>query len=124
MFEGAIISANPLTPGAGIPMAVAGAAAIAAGLTMGGTGLAMQENAGTSIAKASARGAAIDERREAVGTGERGFGRRSKQTGGGTEDRGPLQIVNVWGVDGPQAEDQARRTVRSLRTAERRRIRR
>jgi hypothetical protein len=56
-----------------------------------------------------------------VSTGERGFGRRSRQSSGsgGTSDK-PAQIVNVWGVDGPQAEDQARRTVRSNRLARRR----
>lgn len=115
IFEGAIISANPLTPGLGAPMIGIGLGAIAAGVTMGAGGSAIA----AAAAKPPGSGGG------GVGTGERGFGRRSRQAaGGGSSDSGPLQIVNVYGVDGPQAEDQARRTVRDLRLADRRRLRR
>jgi hypothetical protein len=121
MIEGGIISLNPATPGAGIPMAVAGAAAIGVGLSMGAQGAKMQQAQQTAVLKAGMRGAKLDEQRKArdggVGTGRGGRGRSG---GGGRDDRDPVQIVNVWGVDGPQAEDQARRTVRSNRLARRR----
>jgi hypothetical protein len=105
-----------------------GAAQVAGGLGLVGAGVAITAGGPTVISNIVSQlsgkqigGGGSGSGREAVGTGERGFGRRSKQSGGGSSgDSGPLQIVNVWGVDGPQAEDQARRTVADQRLARRR----
>lgn len=104
IFEGAIISANPLTPGAGLPMIGMGAAAIAAGVGMGAAGTAM---APPPEAKGGG-GAARD----------RGAAPRSSRGG---SDGGPL-VVNVsYGVGGPLPEDTAREIARVMRTGNRRR---
>lgn len=104
IFEGAIISANPLTPGAGLPMIGMGAAAIAAGVGMGAAGSAM---APPPEAKGGG-GAARD----------RGASPRSSRGGG---DGGPLVINVSYGVGGPLPEDTAREIAKVMRTGNRRR---
>lgn len=106
IFEGAIISANPLTPGAGLPMIGMGTAAIAAGLTMGGVGTAM------TPPPADAKGGGGAAR-------DRGAAPRSSRGGGG--DGGPLVINVSYGVGGPLPEDTAREIARVMRTGNRRR---
>lgn len=104
IFEGAIISSNPLTPGAGAGMIATGVAAVAVGVGMGAAGSA---TAPPPEAKGSS-GAARD----------RGASPRSSRGGG---DGGPL-VVNVsYGVGGPLPEDTAREIAKVVRTGNRRR---
>lgn len=98
-----------------------GALQVAGGLGLVAAGAAITAGGPSVIASVASGLSGQKVRSGGVGTGERGFGRRSRQTsGGGGASQDPVQIVNVWGVDGPQAEDQARRTVRSSRLARRR----
>lgn len=112
---------SALTPG-GQPLAVAQAAGASAliggGVALGGAA-AWLGKAGAVSQMAGVKAARADG---GIGTGEGGFGRRSRQRTG-SEGNGTTQIVNVWGVSGPQAEDQARRTAYDLRVADRRRLR-
>lgn len=107
VFEGAILSANPLTPGAGAGMIATGAAAIFAGAAMTGGGAAVtasipsEASSPTSATRdpgASPRGSSLD-------------------SGGG----GPM-IINVsYGAGGPLPEDIAREIGRVVNSGNRRR---
>jgi hypothetical protein len=114
IFEGAAISANPFTPGAGLPMMGIGAAAIAAGLAMGAGGAAIGHvSAGGQIGKPIAEGGSGSER--GVNQGRAGGGR-------GGSGGGQVVFINNYGVYGPSAEDSAREQTRMARTARRRGI--
>ena len=114
IFEGAAISANPFTPGAGLPMMGIGAAAIAAGLAMGAGGAAIGHvSAGGQIGKPIADKGSAPER--GVNQGRAGGGR-------GGSGGGQVVFINNYGVYGPSAEDSAREQTRMARTARRRGI--
>jgi hypothetical protein len=106
IFEGAIISSNPLTPGAGAGMIATGVAAIAAGIGMGAGGAAMSSTIPAD--KTGSKGAARD----------RGASPRSSS---GSGSGGPLVINVSYGVGGPLPEDTAREIARVMRTGDRRR---
>jgi hypothetical protein len=112
IFEGAAISANPLTPGAGLPLMGIGAAAVAAGLAMGAGGTAMGH---------TAAGGQVGKPLQSGGAPERGVG---AGTGGGgrSGSGGQVVFINNYGVYGPSAEDSAREQTRMARTARRRGI--
>jgi hypothetical protein len=106
VFEGAIISANPLTPGAGAGMMALGGAAIVAGMAMAGGGAAV----GASIP--------TDKGGDKQSTRDPGASPRSSGGGGGG---GPL-IVNVaYGAGGPLPEDIAREIHKVTSSGNRRR---
>lgn len=106
IFEGAIISANPLTPGLGAGMIATGAAAVAVGLGMGagGAALAPPPEAGGGGATSAAR--------------DRGASPRSARGGG---EGGPLVVNVAYGVAGPLPEDTAREIAKAVKTGNRRR---
>lgn len=106
VFEGAIMSANPLTPGAGAGMIATGGAAIVAGMAMAGGGAAI---AASLPADTSPTSATRDP-----GASPRGS---SLDSGGG----GPM-IINVsYGAGGPLPEDIAREIGRVVNSGNRRR---
>ena len=80
LIEGAIISANPLTPGAGAPMMLLGAGAIAAGIGMGAAGAGISASIANTASAGGGGGAAATStpmgagRISTGGTGERGGG--------------------------------------------------
>ncbi|HUV48224.1 MAG TPA: hypothetical protein VMX11_04530 [Actinomycetes bacterium] len=108
IFEGAIISANPLTPGAGVGMIATGGAAIVAGMAMAGGGAAISGAIPTSTGSGASQ-AARDP-----GASPRGSGASS---GGG----GPMIINVAYGAGGPLPEDIAREIGRVVRSGDRRR---
>lgn len=95
VIEGAIISSNPLTPGAGLPMMGLGALAIGTGITMGAGGAAITAN----LPDSSASRPMLDR---SVNGGSRGGG--SRDSGGG----GPIVYVQNFGVAGPSPDEAAR----------------
>jgi hypothetical protein len=105
IFEGAIMSANPLTPGMGAGMIATGVAAVGVGLTMGGVGTAMTPPAETKGAGSASR--------------DRGASPRSSRGGG--DGGGPLVINVSYGVGGPLPEDTAREIAKVMQTGNRRR---
>lgn len=108
VFEGAIMSANPLTPGIGAGMIATGGAAIVAGLAMAGGGAAVS----SSIPTTSTGGASSATRDP--GASPRGS---SLGSGGG----GPMIINVAYGAGGPLPEDIAREISRVVRSGDRRR---
>lgn len=103
IFEGAIISANPLTPGAGVGMIATGVAAVGAGLAMGAGGAAIAPPAGGGATSAAR---------------DRGASPRSVRGGG---EGGPLVVNVAYGVAGPLPEDTAREIAKAVKTGNRRR---
>lgn len=110
IFEGLIMSSNPLTPGMGAGMIATGAAAIAVGMGMGAGGAAMAHTA--------AGGTVGSPLPEKSASRDRGASPRSSSGGGGG---GPLVINVSYGVGGPLPEDTAREIAKVMRTGDRRR---
>lgn len=77
VIEGAIISANPLTPGAGLPMVGLGTLAIATGIGMGAAGAAASANLAPS---GGASGGGVASSPRMGGSGMEGTGRRSSSS--------------------------------------------
>lgn len=97
VWEGAIISANPLTPGAGLPMVGIGLGAIAAGIGMGAGGAALAASASPPLSAGSGRGA------ETRGTG---FGGGNTGGGGNTV---VVESINIsYAAAGPAPEQTGR----------------
>lgn len=110
ILEGAIISANPLTPGAGIGMIGLGAAAIGVGIGMGAGGAA--------ISAAIPRDGGTEKARR-----DRGIDApRSGSASGSGAPSGGLTVNHYYAVGGPLAEDSARATVDLFKVAQRRRL--
>jgi hypothetical protein len=105
VFEGAIMSANPLTPGAGAGMMVLGGAAIAAGMAMAGGGAAV----GASIPT---------DKSDKQSTRDPGASPRSSGGGGGS---GGLVVNVTYGAGGPLPEDIAREIDKVVKQNDRRR---
>jgi hypothetical protein len=106
VFEGAIISANPLTPGAGAGMMALGGAAIVAGMAMAGGGASVSASIPT-------------EKTDKKAAKDRGASPRSGSGGGGGS--GGL-VVNVsYGAGGPLPEDIAREIDKVVKSNDRRR---
>lgn len=106
VFEGAIMSANPLTPGAGAGMMVLGGAAIAAGMAMAGGGASVSASIPT-------------EKTDKKAAKDRGASPRGGSGGGGGS--GGL-VVNVsYGAGGPLPEDIAREIDKVVKSNDRRR---
>jgi hypothetical protein len=104
VFEGAMISANPLTPGLGLPLMGIGGAAIVAGIGMGAGGAAWASSLGGASAGGSGSPSSGAARSRGVSAG-----------GGGGGGGGGNVTVNVsYGVSGPAAEDTARAVVGAL----------
>ena len=100
LIEGAIISANPLTPGAGAPMMGLGALAIATGIGLGAAG------AGISTAIAGApTGAGTAGPSPATTATPMGAGRISS---GGRDGGGPMQEAITYVFNAPVFGDQNR----------------
>jgi hypothetical protein len=110
IFEGLIMSSNPLTPGMGAGMIATGAAAIAVGMGMGAGGAAMAHTA--------AGGTVGSPLPEKSASRDRGASPRSSSGGG---SGGPLVINVSYGVGGPLPEDTAREIAKVMRTGDRRR---
>jgi hypothetical protein len=105
IMEGAILSSNPLTPGAGAGMIATGAAAIGVGLAMAGGGAALASAVPSGAMSAS--GATRDPG-------------ASPRTTASTGSGGPM-IINVsYGAGGPLPEDVAREIHRVVRSGDRR----
>lgn len=108
MFEGAIISANPLTPGAGAGMIVTGAAAVGVGMAMAGGGAAIGAAIPSTASGESSTSATRDP------------GAAPRTSSGGATG-GPM-IINVsYGAGGPLPEDVAREIERVMSSGNRRR---
>ena len=82
LIEGAIISANPLTPGAGAPMMALGGLAVAAGIGMGGVGAAISSSIGSTTAPAGGGAATTTT---PMGAGRISTGGAGQRDGGGME---------------------------------------
>lgn len=109
IFEGAIISANPLTPGAGAGMIGLGAAAVGVGMAMAGGGAAI----GAAIPSDATSGGSATSATRDPGAAPR--------TGSGGSSGGPM-IVNVtYGAGGPLPEDIAREIHKVTASGNRRR---
>jgi hypothetical protein len=106
VFEGAILSANPLTPGAGAGMIATGAVAIAAGVAMSGGGAAVT--------------ASIPSEASSPTSSTRDPGASPRSSGGGSGSGGPMVVNIAYGVAGPLPEDTARAIHRELRSGDRR----
>lgn len=106
MIEGTLISLNPLTPGLGVPLLVAGGAAIAAGIGMGAGGAAISANIGGRSSGAS--------REQGVNRPRPGSGASTSSGGNG------VNLTINYGVAGPASEDTAREIGRVMRVGERR----
>lgn len=99
IFEGAIISLNPATPGAGIPMMAMGAAAVAAGAAMGGIGGAW----GSSI---SASAGAASSPSSFDSSSSTSSPRLSSGVGGTSAAAGaPQHVTNVYQFNAPVMGD-------------------
>jgi hypothetical protein len=109
IFEGAIISANPVTPGAGLPMMAMGGLAIAAGIGMGA--------AGTGVAHTAAGGTIGKELPDKEAAKDKGA---SPGRGGSGSGGGPLVVNVAYGVGGPLPEDTAREISKAVNTGRRR----
>ena len=105
VFEGAIMSANPLTPGAGAGMIATGGAAIVAGMAMAGGGAAIAASLPADTSPTSAT---------------RDPGASPRSSGGGSGSGGPMILNITYGVAGPLPEDTARAIHRELRSGDRR----
>jgi hypothetical protein len=109
-----------LTPGLQPVAAAQGAGAaalIGSGLALGGASAALGKLAIPAPGATSPTKTRSDSRESGVGTGPGGFGRAS---GGNGSYGQTVQVINVYGVSGPQAEDRARMTARDLWLANRR----
>jgi hypothetical protein len=107
VFQGLILSANPLAPGSGAGMVAMGAAAIAAGAGMSGAG--------------SAVSAAIPSETGKSGSpGSRDPGASPRRDTGGGGGGGPVVLNLTYGAAGPLPEDTARLISRELRTGAKR----
>jgi hypothetical protein len=107
VFEGAILSANPLTPGAGAGMIATGAVAIAAGAAMTGGGAAVT--------------ASIPSEASSPTSSTRDPGASPRSSGGGSGSGGPMIINVAYGAGGPLPEDLAREIARAVDSGDRRR---
>lgn len=111
VFEGAILSANPYTPGAGAGMIATGGAAIVAGMAMAGGGAAITGSLSAATGAAGGRSPSGARRDPGASPG---------RTTGGTGGGGPLVVNVAYGVAGPAPEDTARAVARATRTGDRR----
>lgn len=105
LFEGAILSSNPLTPGAGVPMMVAGGAAIGVGIGMGAAGSAVSYSAaGGIMGRALPTDAAKTERGPTSG---------SLGSGGTRTEAGTSLTIVYGGLSGPTADQGLRAFTRA-----------
>lgn len=102
VIEGAIISANPLTPGLGLPMMGLGAAAIGVGIGMGAGGAAISASIASPASAGSGSSAARDP----------GVNRGSGGRGGGSSE-GDGFVVNVTFAGAGPAPEQVGESINS-----------
>jgi hypothetical protein len=107
IFEGAILSANPLTATSGAGMIMTGSAAVAAGLAMAGGG---------AVVGASLRPPDVASPSSSM----RDPGASPRLSGGDGDGGGPLVVNITYGVSGPLPEDTARAIRDATRSAGRR----
>lgn len=105
IFEGAAISANPLTPGLGAGMIGVGIAAVAAGIGMGAAGAALAPSTASSSSSSASSDSGVNR-----GSGSGGGGGSNAGSGNG------VTINVVYSAGGP-APQETGRTVNRVLTA-------